>query len=86
MEGVEITIDEWPFLEPFVELEGKSENEVKMVSEKLGFNWTEAVFGSTHLLTSKKYGIPENVLNDEIPRIVFNMENPYLAWLEKNKK
>lgn len=85
LDGVEVTIDEWPFLEPFVELEAKSEQEVRKASEKLGFDWNEAIFGSTHLLNSKKYGIPENVLNDQIPRIVFGGENPYLAWLKNNR-
>lgn len=28
MDGVEITIDEWPFLEPYVEIEGESEKKV----------------------------------------------------------
>ena len=86
LDDVEITIDEWPFIEPFVELEGKSEEEVRKVSEMLGFNWKEAVFGSTHLITSRKYNIPEEILNDQIPRIVFNEENPYLAWKKKNNQ
>lgn len=85
LKGVEITIDEWPFLEPFVELEGKSEEEVKRMSQKLGFDWKDAIFGSTHLLTSKKYGIPENILNDKIPRIIFGEKNPYLVWLKSKK-
>jgi len=86
LDDIEVTLDEWPFLEPFVELEGKSENEVKRASEKLGFDWDKAIFGSTHLLTSKKYGIPEDILNNKIPKIVFDMENPYLAWLKKHQK
>jgi hypothetical protein len=31
-------IDEWPFLEPFIEVEGGSELGVRQVSEKLGFD------------------------------------------------
>lgn len=85
LDDVEVTIDEWPFLEPFVELEGKSEEEVKRMSQKLGFDWKDAIFGPTHLLTSKKYGIPENILNDKIPRIIFGEKNPYLAWLKSKK-
>src|SRR5258706_12923228 len=37
LDGVDITIDEWPFLEPYVEVEGKDEASVRLVSEKLGF-------------------------------------------------
>ena len=36
--GVEVAIDTWPFLEPFVEVEGKSEAAVQAVAEKLGFD------------------------------------------------
>ena len=30
---VDITLDEWPFLEPFVEVEGKDEESVQRISE-----------------------------------------------------
>ncbi|MDP3778952.1 MAG: class IV adenylate cyclase [bacterium] len=79
LDGVEITIDEWPFLEPFVEVEGDSEESVKNVSEKLGFNYRDALFGTVTTLYAKKYGIAENVINNEIPKIVFEMENPFLT-------
>lgn len=82
LDNVEIMIDEWPFIEPFVEVEGKSEEEVIKVSEKLGFDYREAFFGSVAPIISKKYHIPENVINNEIPEIVFGKENPYLKWIK----
>jgi len=78
LDGVEICIDEWPFLEPFVEIEGKSEKEVKAVSAKLGFNYSEALFCATGLIYSKKYDIPVEIIDSEISKIVFDMENPFL--------
>ena len=86
LEDVEITIDEWPYLEPYVEIEGSSEKVIKKVSGILGFDYSKAVFGSADQVISKKYGVPEDAVNNEIPRIVFGEPNPYLAWLEKNKK
>jgi len=56
LEGVEITIDEWPFLEPYVEVEGHSEEAVKNVSEKIGFDWSKAKFCATGTLIAEKYG------------------------------
>ena len=85
LDGAEVTSDEWPYLEPFVEIEGASENIVRRVSEKLGFDWSQAIFGSTHLLTARKHGIPEDVLNNEIPRIVFDEDNFYLEWQHRHK-
>ena len=78
LEGVEITIDEWPFLESYVEVEGHSEEAVKNVSEKIGFDWSKAKFCATGTLIAEKYGITEEQINDRTPKIVFDMENPYI--------
>ncbi len=56
MESGEVTIDEWPFLEPLTEIEGKSEEHVKTISEKLGFVWSEARFCTAGTLYKEKYG------------------------------
>lgn len=78
LDGVEITIDEWPFIEPYIEIEGDSEQAVKVVAETLGFKYEDAYFGSVDGLYSKKYGITEDQVNNETPKIVFDMENPFL--------
>jgi len=78
IDGLEITIDEWPFLEPFVEIEGDSEESVKNVAEKLGFNYKDALFCSIDTLYSKKYNLSENVINNRTPKIVFDMKNPFI--------
>jgi len=78
--GVEITIDEWPYLEPYTEIEGKNEESVRKVAEILGFDYHQAVFGAVDQIINKKYGIPENIINDKIKRIVFNEKNPFLKW------
>lgn len=75
---VEVTIDEWPFLEPLVEVEGKSEEVVKLVSEKLGFDYNQALFCAVGPIYSKKYGIPEDVINNQTPKIVFGDKNPFV--------
>ncbi len=81
IEDVEICIDEWPFLEPYVEIEGKSEEKVKKVSKILGFDYSKAWFCATGLIYSKKYNIPVEVISNDIPKIVFDMENPFLKFI-----
>ncbi|MBM4177237.1 CYTH domain-containing protein [Candidatus Gribaldobacteria bacterium] len=79
---VEICLDEWPFLEPFIEIEGLNESEVKIVSEKLGFNYKEALFCAVGTIYAKKYGkygLDEMKINNQTPRIVFEMKNPFLS-------
>lgn len=77
LDGVEITIDEWPFLEPFVEVEAKTEEEVKRVSKLLGFNYDKALFCSVDTLYSNKYGVNTDIINNDIDYISFDSENPF---------
>lgn len=45
LDDVEIVLDVWPWLKPYIEIEGESEDALKDVSTKLGFDWADAVFG-----------------------------------------
>lgn len=83
LNNVEVMFDDWPFLEPLIEIEGKSENEVKQVSEKLGFDYNKAIFGPVGILYSEKYNISEEVINNEISEIVFGGDNPFIKKYEK---
>jgi adenylate cyclase class 2 len=80
LDGVEITIDGWPFLEPFVEIEGKSEQEVRDMSKKLGFDFSDAVFGGADELYNKKYGIDKEIINTT-PKLRFEDENPFIKYV-----
>lgn len=73
----EITIDEWPFLEPYVEVEGESEEVVKEVSNKLGFDYSKAYFCAVGKIYSLKYGISEDIINNQTPEILFDGKNPF---------
>jgi adenylate cyclase class 2 len=78
LDGVEVTIDTWPFLEPFVEVEGSSEAVVKAVAEKLGFDWAAAKFCAVDTLYSEKYDISTDQINNHTPEILFDMDNPFI--------
>jgi len=45
LDGAEVVIDEWPWLQPYIEVEGESEEHVRTVSKLLGLEWSDAVFG-----------------------------------------
>lgn len=77
--NAEITIDEWPFIEPFIEIESTSEIMVKKVSKKLGFDYSKAIFSAVDFLIHKKYGISLDKINNKTPKIVFNMKNPFIG-------
>lgn len=45
LDNVQICIDEWPWANPYIEIEGETENQIKNISKRLGFNLSEAVRG-----------------------------------------
>lgn len=55
LDDVEVAIDEWPWINPFVEIEGPSENAVRSIAERLGFDWNEAVFGGVASVYVRSY-------------------------------
>ncbi|MFZ4648885.1 MAG: CYTH domain-containing protein [Patescibacteria group bacterium] len=77
LDDAEITIDEWPYLEPFVEVGGPSEEVVKAVSKKLGFDYNKAFFCSVDILYNRKYGTPIEYINKHLDLISFTEPNPF---------
>ena len=75
---VEIMIDTWPFLEPFVEIEGKNEQDVQAVAGQLGFDYGDAIFDSVAVLYQDKYGMHKDDVNNNTPEILFDMDNPFV--------
>lgn len=43
---VEVVLDEWPWLNPYLEIEAGDEEAVRDMAKRLGFSWKDAVFGS----------------------------------------
>ncbi len=82
LDGVDVTIDTWPWIPTFVEVEGLSEEAVKSVVGKLGFDWTQALYGSVEPAYQKYYDVTQKEI-DGWPEIVFC---PVPDWLEKRKR
>ncbi len=78
LDGVEITIDEWPYLEPYVEVEGNNEEVVKDISKRIGFDYDKALFCSVDYLYNKKYRIPIEIINHHTKLITFTDPNPFI--------
>lgn len=69
-DNVEVTIDTWPSLKPFVEIEAETEEIVRGVSKELGFDFETAVFGSIDIVYEKELGIPAATII-KLPEITF---------------
>lgn len=76
---VDITIDTWPFLDTFVEIEGKSIEQIKEVCKSLDLDYGKGMIGPVTNLYAKRYSLTADKINNETPLIVFNMKNPFLT-------
>jgi len=80
--NVEIELDEWPWIMPFVELESQNEEELKDIAQKLGLDWLKVVHGSVEIVYQTEYDVTEAEV-DGWPEIKFGSVP---SWLEKLRK
>lgn len=52
---VEVVIDEWPWINPYIEIEADSEDAVKNAAKELGYDWNDAVFGSVDVIYNLEF-------------------------------
>lgn len=52
---VEVVIDEWPWMPPYIEIEGDNEASIREAAAILGFSWDEAVFGGVDVVYRMVY-------------------------------
>lgn len=53
--NVEVVLDEWPWLDSYIEIEAEDEELVKQVADSLGFDWSDAVFGDVMVAYRAQY-------------------------------
>ena len=82
MDDVEITIDTWPWIPTFVELESLSEEKLKAAARKIGFDWSDAMHGAVGTAYQKYFTITEEDINSW-ESITFI---PVPEWLEITRK
>lgn len=82
LNGCEITIDTWPWIPTFAEIEGPTEEAVKEAGELLGFGWQKAMHGSVETAYQEIYDTTEEEI-DHWDSITFI---PVPEWLEKKRK
>lgn len=82
LDGVEITIDTWPWLPPYCEIEGPSEASVKAIADKLGLDMQNALYGCVDRVFRVYYDVTADDIN-YCPEIKFT---PVPTWLERKKR
>lgn len=81
LNGCEVTLDTWPWIPPFVEIEGESEELVRKTALELGFDWSTALFGSVEPVYQQHYCVTDEEI-DAWPEIRFI---PVPKWLEEKR-
>jgi adenylate cyclase class 2 len=76
-----IDIDTWPWIPHLIEIEGEDEESVKEVATKLGFDWSEAKFGSALTAYQEVFDITGDDLH-HLPIINFESQPPK-EWKRK---
>jgi len=67
LDTTEIVLDEWPWLNPYIEIEGEGEASLRDVATKLGLDWDSAVFGDVMVAYRAQY--PHLAENQTVGRI-----------------
>ncbi len=58
LNDVVIDIDNWPKIPTYVEFEGATEEAIRSLSSKLGFDWSKGKFGTYDMVIEEEYKIP----------------------------
>ncbi len=73
LDGTEIVLDEWPWLDPYIEIEGESRESIESIAIKLGFDWSDAVFGDVMAAYRQQYPqLSERDTVGDLPQVRFD--------------
>ena len=83
LDGCEIELDEWPWIKPFLEIEGPDEEALKSCASKLGLDWSKVCHGSVEIAYQAEYDITDDEI-DHMPLVTF--ETPVPESFERKRK
>lgn len=82
LHDVQIELDEWPWIKPFIEIEAPSEKLLRETVVRLGLDWAKALHGSVEIGYQAEYDVTEQEVNTW-SEILFQ---PVPSWLEQKRK
>ncbi|HEY5695304.1 MAG TPA: class IV adenylate cyclase [Candidatus Saccharimonadales bacterium] len=73
LNGTEVVIDEWPWLKPYIEIEGESEAAIKATAKKLGLKWSDVLYGHIDALYEQQYEFQNGIRGViDLPEVRFS--------------
>jgi adenylate cyclase class 2 len=83
-DGTEVVIDEWPWLKPYIEIEGENEAIIKVVAQKLGLDWNNVILGHIDALYERQYDFKNGIRGViDLPEVRFDGPVPAQFALKK---
>lgn len=82
LDGVQIELDEWPWVPPYIELEAKNEAALTAVLDKLGLDVKNGVHGSVEIAYQDIYDVTES----EVNRMAIIEFTEVPGWLEERRR
>ncbi len=79
LNGTEISIDTWPWIPTYIEVEGPTTDSVASVAARLGYDIKNGVIGSVDEVYKLYYDIDNSVINEQIPVFKFTDAPQILA-------
>lgn len=75
--GCEIVLDVWPWLNPYIEIEGPDISTLQHLALLLNLDWNDAVFGDVMVAYRAQYPhLQEHQTVGSLPEVKFNTEPP----------
>lgn len=77
--NTEIVLDEWPWLDPYIEIEGEDEDALQNMARLLDLDWKDAIFGDVMAAYRKQYShLTEKDTVGNLPEVRFDSPLPKL--------
>ncbi len=76
LDKAEVTIDSWPGLDTFSEIEASSVNSVKKIAGKLEYDWIKRIITSVTEIYMKVYKMEEKITLKKLSNLTFE-NNPF---------
>lgn len=83
LDGAQIELDEWPWVQPFIEIEAIDENALHATAAKLGLDEKQTLHGSVEVVYMREYDVTEAEV-DSWPEIIFSPIPDWLMVKQKN--
>jgi len=82
LNGCEIELDEWPWTDTYLEIEGPNEDAVRAIAADLGLDWNAVLHGSVEVVYIDEYDVTEDDVNSW-PELLFTAVPD---WLEERRR